>query len=349
MSQIQLGTLQIGDGCPPVFWPDIDVYFKQDMAKGLRLVDEIAKAGGRFVKGAVLHRADLCLNCDETTEYFVPGEGKRSESYRKIIERHVVPLETLAKIFRRVKEAGLELVLSVYDSEGIEFALDTGAVAIKIPSSNIVHAPLIRQAARQHQPLVLDTGRADLAEILRAIQWAREAGAEQLIVQHSPPGPPAPARDFHLRMMPELGRLAGALYGLSDHFMGEDMLLLAVALGAHVIEKGVCAEDARADIDLAHALPIDRFAATLRRVRVAYEALGERQRKLPEDRPAPKDRMGLIAACDIAVGDELSARNVSFAFPNLGIPVEEWDACQGRTVCNAIRAGSPIRSQDLAE
>jgi N,N'-diacetyllegionaminate synthase len=344
---LQLGATRIGADLPPVFWPDIDVYFQGDVDVAYGLVDAVAEAGGRFIKGAILHRADLCLDCDVQTEYYVTGVGKRSESYRKIIERHVVPLSRLDRVFRRARDRGLESVLSVYDVEGIAFASDIGAVAVKIPSSNIVHAPLIRRAARCGLPLVLDTGRSTIEEIDRAVRWARDAGADRLIVQHSPPGPPAKPSDFHLRMMPELGRRANALYGLSDHSPGEDTLLIAVALGAAVIEKGVCADGTPPDIDIAHALPVSRVGPTLLRIQETYETLGALRRSLPADRPLPRDRMGLVAGRDLAAGERLDERNTRFAFPNLGIPVEHWDTFAGRSVSRPIVAGSPIRTDDL--
>ncbi|NJD86454.1 MAG: hypothetical protein FIB05_00385, partial [Betaproteobacteria bacterium] len=182
-----IGRTEVGGGGPPALWPDIDVYFKRDAALALRLVDAIREAGIATVKTAALHDPGLAVDGGAPAQYFVQGRGVVSESYREVVERHAVPLADLRRIFARVRERGLDLVVSVYDEEGIALAVEMDAAALKIPSSNIVHAPLIRAAASAGRPLVIDTGRSTMAEIGRAVAWARRAGAERLLVQHSPP------------------------------------------------------------------------------------------------------------------------------------------------------------------
>jgi sialic acid synthase SpsE len=349
MAEFMIGKRFVGDGHPPVFWPDIDVYFKRDVPLAIDMVRSMKAAGVEVIKGAVLHRADLCLDQNCPTEYFVPGRGVVTESYRKIVERHVVDLESLRRIFGEVRDLGLDLVLSVYDDEGLAFAEEMGAAAIKIPSSNIVHAPLIRAAASARRPLVIDTGRSSIAEIDRAMCWAMDAGAQEILVQHSPPGPPAHPVQFNMRMMSELGRRFGVPYGLSDHFAGGEMVSIAVAMGASVLEKGVCVDGATADIDLAHALPLSRVPLLLETMVLAYESLGATIRADPETCSRPRDRMGLVAARDLHPGDRLDLACVRFAFPATGIPVEDWDMVVGGVLVTSVAAGRSISSGDLEQ
>lgn len=348
MNRFFIGRTEVGAGGTPALWPDIDVYFKSDAGLALRLVDAIREAGITTVKTAALHDHSLCVEGGDPAKYFVHGRGMVEEPYRRIVERHVVALEDLRRIFGRVRERGLDLVVSVYDDEGIALAVEMDAAAIKIPSSNIVHAPLVRAVASAGRPMVIDTGRSTMAEIGRAVGWARAAGADRLLVQHSPPGPPAPAKDFHLRMLPELGRRFDAPYGLSDHFAGTEMLLLAVALGASVLEKGVCADGTAPDIDIAHALPASQLARVREQVEIAHAALGSPVRELPEGRPRPPDRMGIVAARDLAAGERVASGSVRFAFPTLGIPVEEWDDVAGRALVRSLGAGEPLTREHLA-
>lgn len=347
MKRFFIGATEVGAGGPPAFWPDIDVYFKDDFDLALRLVDDIKAAGIGTVKTAALHDADVCLDTRQTTEFFVPGRGMISEPYRRIIERHVVGIDRLRRIFARVRDRGLDLVVSVYDDTGIALAEEMGAAAIKIPSSNIVHAPLIRAVASTRRPMVIDTGRSTMAEIARAVAWAREGGAERLLVQHSPPGPPASAANFHLAMMAELGRRFDAPYGLSDHYAGTEMLALAVALGASVLEKGVCADAAVPDVDIAHALPASQLVRVRELIETAHAALGNPVREFPEDRPRPADRMGLIATRDLQPGETVDRDTVRFAFPTLGIPVEAWDEVAGRRLARGVSRGEPVLPEHL--
>ena len=349
INPLELGSVAIGDGLPPLFLPDIDVYFKDDIDSALSMVDHLADLGLPILKGAFLQRPDLCLDVDVETSYFIPGQGLVSEPYRKIIERHVVSKDALQRIYGRARDRGLDVIISVYDEEGIQLATRLGAVALKIPSSNIVHAPLIRSVASARLPVLIDTGRSSMAEIDRAVGWARAAGASAIVVQHSPPAPPAPASDFHLRMMLELGRRHQCCYGLSDHFAGTEMMLIAAALGAHVVEKGICPDGTAPDIDISHALPLSKVGHAVEGVRMAYEAMGNPVRTIPAMQPRPRDRMGLVAARDLEAGDPIDVTNVTFAFPTLGVPVEDWDDVDGRRLRSKVCRGHPIRRSDIED
>lgn len=337
----RIGRNLIGNGASPLFLPDIDVYFKHDIQGAYYLVDALIDAGITTLKGALLHNPEICLPVGEVG-YFVPEEGIRRERYRDVIERHIVPLDTLRRIYGDARDKGLELVLSVYDDEGLELAIELDSVAVKIPSSNIVHAPLIRNAASTGRTLILDTGRSTMGEIERAVMWAKVSGANAIIIQHSPPGPPALPSDFNLNMMIEMGRKHDCFDGLSDHYRGIEMLLAATALGVDVLEKGVCLDNTKPDIDIAHALPVSQVADTMQKIEAIYQALGNTERILPEGRPIPPDRMCLVAKEDLEAGTRISQEKVRFAFPQEGLPVEQWDEYVDKPLLKFVKAGEAI-------
>ncbi|WP_394691598.1 N-acetylneuraminate synthase family protein [Hoeflea sp.] len=342
-AKIEIASTVLGAGHPPVFWPDIDVYFRRDETQARRLIDAIAEAGGGFLKGAILHRADIALPGCETS-YFDHVEGKvRTREYRAIMEEMVVPLAQLSRILGHARNAGLNLVLSVYDQEGVEFAVAEGACAIKIPSSNITHKPLIGQAARAGLPVVIDTGRSSWAEIARAVGWASEVGiGERLLLQHSPPGPPADAKTFHMRMLPELADCFDVPVGLSDHHPGLDMIPVAIALGACVIEKGLVATADEAGIDRAHALPASRLKETVAVMQETFSALGQRRRPDAEVPANVRDRMGCIAARPLKAGQIVRADDIAYAFPPEGLSAEYAELLIGTKLVSDIPWGAPF-------
>lgn len=344
---VQIGPHLLGADHPPVFWPDIDVYFKREVSQALYLIDKVVEAGGQFLKGAVLHRENLCLRSEHQVSYYNTSTGTMvSESYKNVIERHVVPIEVLGKIMRHAADAGLSLVLSVYDAEGLAFAQHVGAVAVKLPSSNITHKALIEAVAASRLPLIMDTGRSKFSEIERAVGWVRHQGAgSRLLLQHSPPGPPAPAARFHLRMIQTLAQVFSCPVGLSDHHPGLNMVPLAVALGACVIEKGLVVDEAVADLDVAHALPAGRLREALSMIEDSWRALGECQRPDEEVPDQWVDRMCIIAGRDIAAGEIIAREMLDFAFPPLGIGAEHLDAVVGAVAREGIAHGMPVRSE----
>lgn len=332
---------------PPVLLPDIGTFFNQDMSLASQMILAVHSHGANYLKGELLHDPDICLATETTEQYLGHDAQPIRENYRRLIDRKAVPLKEYERIFEPCDELGMGLVLSVYDIAGAEFAARMGACALKIASTNVVHAPLIRHCAQLGLPILLDSGKSSFDEITRAIQWAREAGAERLILEYSPPAPPAPIAGHNLRVLEFLASVFDGPLGLSDHHAGEEMLYAATALGCRVLEKGVCTDAAASDQDIFHALPLGRLNEVTTKYRNIHAALGDADMAFrpPEQRPAA--RMGVTAATDLSPGERVRRENVRFAFPTLGVPVEDWDRLEGRAVTRPIGAGQPLQWSDV--
>ena len=343
---IDLGGRLIGPGSPTLFLPDIGTFFNHDAALAIAMIARLKDAGAEIVKGEILHDPNICLSDDTEEVYFSLGQRRAvAERYRDLIERKVLPLSTYERIFKECKTAGLPFVLSVYDFAGAEFARDIGAAGLKIASSNVVHEPLIRYVARLGLPVFIDTGRTTFSEIARAVDWARDAGATELIMEHSPPPPPAPVEEQNLRVIQTFEAAFGCPVGLSDHHSGVEMLYGAVALGACVVEKGICANARLDDQDVSHALAIERFAEVNHTCQLIHKGLGTGQ--MPRVRGKKTSRMCLTAGSDLAPGGRLSLEATNFAFPAKGIPVECWELVQGWRLRRAVAKGTPITWADV--
>lgn len=344
-----LGGRRVSSDSIPAFLPDIDVYFKGNVKVAKELILALRDAGAEFVKGALLHSAELCYGGDIEATFFKREEGVVRERYRTIIERHAVPLAAADEIYAFARDVGMKVVLSVYDAPGVEFCVRHEVAGIKIPSSNITHPYLIRLAAATRIPMIVDTGKSTLNEIDRAIEWAIEGGARHVAVQHSPEAPPAPTSRHYLRMIPFLSERYGLEAGLSDHHIGGDMLLAAVALGATFVEKGVCADDAEPDIDLAHAARISEVRGLLARIADVWTALGRAPREFPADRPTPVDRMSVVASTTIARGEPLTLNNVRFVFaaPPSALSAAAWDQLDGCPATMEIAENTPIEARHV--
>ena len=344
----RLGKNEISKDCEPVFLPDIGTFFNQDMALAMSMVDQLADSGVTTIKGEILHSPDICLKDSGDEVYWGHDSEKlKQENYRALIERKVVSLDAYEKLFQYCKSKGMDVVVSVYDFEGAAFAKRLEMSAIKIASSNITHQPLIEYVAKLDTPVILDTGHSTIEEIARAIDWLHDAGAQNVIIEHSPLGPPNGVELHNLRFMTTLGDTFGIPYGLSDHHAGEEMLYAAVSLGAAVIEKGVCPDNLGDEQDAAHALPISRVEDVVKKIRNIYLAMGDGVRDLPRNREKYRSRMGLIAKKDLTAGDIITLDTVTFAFPAKGIEVENWREVQGSSLTCSVKAGGIIRWQDL--
>ncbi|QCU90472.1 N-acetylneuraminate synthase family protein [Thiomicrorhabdus sediminis] len=343
---------QIQNTGQPLFLPDIGTYFNQDMAQAKSLVDELVKAGVKTIKGEILQNADICLNASlsgNETYWGHQSQQKKQENYRQLIERKVVSLEAYQELFEYAKAQGCDIIVSVYDFEGALFAQKIGVKAIKIASSNITHQPLIEFVAELALPIIIDTGHSSFEEIARAVNWMLDAGgrSENLLLEHSPLGPPNPVETHNLRFMQTLGNSFGVAYGLSDHYFDDEMLYAATAMGATVLEKGVCPNNMGDEQDGGHALPISQVKTVFAKIQAIATAMGDGVRHLPRERDKYISRMGLIAKTDIKAGDRLDLNNIGFAFPALGIGCEYWSEVNAKVFAKPVKAGQVINWDDV--
>lgn len=330
------------------FLPDIGTFFNQDTGLAFRMIDQLADAGVQCIKGEVLHDASVCLNVGTQEKFYESVSGTTYfEDYYDLISRKVISLNDYAKLFSYCQKKNLQIALSVYDFEGVRFAEGLNAKYIKISSSNITHKPLIQAVCKTKSILLLDTGHATTEEIARAINWIGDAGKSHFIVQHSPPAPPAAIQEHNLKYMVNLGAIFGCQYSLSDHHNGNEMLLAAVALGASVVEKGVCPDNGKIDQDVNHAIKISEVGGILRAIENISAALGSGVRQLHRDRPKYMSRMGLVLKRQVGKGHILETRDLDFAFPVVGIPVEYFDLIIGRKLGVDKPAGLPLYWEDL--
>jgi len=343
----EIGAHSVGAGREPLFLFDIGTMFNQDIAKAERMVDTVLGAGITVVKGEILHSADICLD-DNTQEIYLDEDGKPvSERYRELIERKALPLATYERLIRQILARDAAFIPSIYDLQGVHFAKDMGCAALKVASSNITHQPLIESAVRTELPVILDTGKANLGEISRAVVWAIDAGATKLIIEHSPLAPPNPIEKHELRFMLTLGDTFQLPYGLSDHHSGEEMLYDATAMGASVLEKGLMVDADPYDQDYYHALPLSRVRDVRQKCLNIHHALGTGFRHFRSDRQPSHAWMGIVAGVDLPEGAEISTDTASFAFPSKGVPTEYWHLVRGKTLRVPKERGCPIHWEDI--
>jgi len=261
-------------------------------------------------------------------------------------------------IFDFCKRSGVPFVATVYDLDGIDFLVEVGGAAIKIARDNINNFPLIRRAAQTGMPIILDAGVAYMDEVARAVRLAQAEGADGVIVNHHPgadgvivnhhPGAnPAPPEVHNMRVMKTYKDALRIPVGLSCHYRGDEMLYLAVGMGANLLEKGVVDDPDRIDQDLVSAARLSDVKQIIQKVNNCWAAIGQ----FPARHKEPRDlsvRKGLVAKCPIAEGEIFGLNNVRFSWPPLGISVEQWDVIAGNRAGRDLGTHDVIRWSDVS-
>ena len=207
----------------------------------------------------------------------------------------------------RAKHNGILCFSSPFDESAVDFLETLDVPAYKIASFECIDLPLIRKAASTRKPLIISTGMASIAEIAEAVDVARSAGCEDLVLLKCTSTYPASPENSNLLTIPHMRDLFQCEVGLSDHTLGIGVATAAVALGAKVIEKHFTLSRADEGVDSAFSLEPHEMAALVSEARRAAQALGQIHYGPTEaERNAVLRRRSLYVAQDLKAGDILN-------------------------------------------
>ena len=342
---VRINNISVGNTHTPLFLPDIGTFFNKDWKTALEIIDTLANAGAKCIKGEVLHDPNVC-HVAATDLSYLGGSGKRlTENYRDLIERKCLSLDVYKTILEHIHNTGLPIVMSVYDKIGAEFCAENGVSALKIASSNVTNLRLIRAVADTGLPVILDTGHSTMAEIARAVEAISKTANSQLILQHSPYPPPNPISGQNIRALLTLQAVYGVPVGLSDHHAGEEMLFAAVALGAACIEKGITISKCQEDQDVYHALAIGDFGRVLKSCDIIFSGLGNGKLRLEAQEKL--SRVGLYTSPTGATSGQRVSDVVVEAFPCNSISAAHYELIKNWKLNKNLPPSTHVSWSDL--
>jgi N,N'-diacetyllegionaminate synthase len=311
-----------------------------DAERAREMVRAVAAAGADAVKFQTFR-----------TEGFVsPSNPDRFNQ----LKSYELGYETFAELAGLARSLGLLFISTPLDPESGEF-LDGIVDAFKIASSDNTFYPLIHQLAGTDKPIVLSTGLADLATVERAvaeIESVRGPGDGRLALLHCVSAYPVPPEAANLAAVAALAERFDYPVGYSDHTIGIEASVLAVALGARIIEKHFTLAAIESDFrDHALSANEEELAALVERVRAAELMRGE-----PDASPQPIEieqetalRRSIAARRDLESDHTLERSDLAWLRPGDGLAPGEEDRLLGRRLVRAVAAGELITERDVAE
>ncbi|MUM76956.1 pseudaminic acid synthase [Pseudodesulfovibrio sp. F-1] len=340
----------------PLFTPDTPVLViaemsanhGQDYDQAVRIIHAAHAAGADAVKIQTYTPDTITLDCDN--EYFrIQGTIWEGRTLHELYGEAYTPWEWQPKLKAVADSLGLMLFSTPFDFTAVDFLEAMDVACHKIASFEIVDLPLIRKVAATGKPVILSTGMASEAEIEEAVAAFRTAGGTELVLLKCTSAYPAPPEEMNLRTIPYLAERFGVVAGLSDHTLGIDMPIAAVALGARVIEKHLCLSRDLGGPDAAFSLDPEEFAAMVRSVRNVEKGLGTVCFELTEKQKASAVfRRSLFATRDIGAGERLTPDNVRSVRPGHGLHPRHYEELLGKTARAAIRKGTPLSWELIA-
>ena len=314
----------------------------------LASIRAIREAGADAVK-LQTYTADTLTLDSHREDFRVKGTLWDGRTLYDLYQEACTPWEWHPALFAEARAQGLVCFSTPFDKTAVDFLEDLSNPICKIASFEITDLPLIDYAARKGKPMVISTGIALPDDIQRAVDTCRAAGNDDITLLKCTSSYPAPVENANLQTMVDMKERFGVKVGLSDHTMGSDVAVAAVALGATVVEKHFILDRSIGGPDAAFSMEKDEFAAMVRSIRNVEKALGEVV--YPTDPAAIKGRefcRSLYVARDMKAGDRITEENVRSVRPGFGLPPRYLPSILGKRVARDVEAGERF-SLDLIQ
>jgi pseudaminic acid synthase len=342
-SEITIVGRRVGSGSPVYVIAEISANHKQDFDHAIRIIHAAKDAGADAVKLQTYTADTITLRSDKECFRIAGGTLWDGRTLHDLYQEAFTPWEWQPKLKAVADELGIHLFSSAFDHSAVDFLEKMNVPAHKVASFELVDIGLIRKMAGTGKPLIMSTGMASEEEISEAVEAARGAGATQIALLKCTSAYPAPPEESNLLTMPEIARRYHCPVGLSDHTMGIEVPLVAVALGASILEKHICLQRSDGGPDGAFSLEPQEFKAMVQAVRTAEKALGSIQFSSgPHEASSRKFRRSLFVVEDVKKGEVFTAQNVRSIRPSDGLHPRHLTEVLGKRAANDIERGTPL-------
>ncbi len=299
-----------------------------------KLIDTAAEAGADAVKFQTFKAEAVVSKSAPKADYQVETT-KNTESQYEMIKNLELDFETHKKLILYCKKKNIKFLSSPFDLESIELLDKLGLDTFKIPSGEIINLPYLRKIALYNKKVIMSTGMANLGEIEAALEVLINYGTkkENITVLHCNTEYPTPIEDVNLKAMLTIkSAFPGISVGYSDHTLGIEIPIAAVAMGATVIEKHFTLDKNMEGPDHKASLEPAELKAMVKAIRNIEKALGGgiKQSSPSELKNKPIVRKSIIAAKDIRKGEKFSENNMTIKRPGTGISPMRWDEVIGK-------------------
>jgi sialic acid synthase SpsE len=344
VNTVTIGDRAVGEGAPTYIIAEAGSNHDGDIDQARRLVDIAAAAGADAVKFQTF-TADRIVAETRTRAKYLDAILPPDETMASLFRKLELPYAWHVELKERAEAAGLDFLSTPFDEEAADMLEGIGVKAFKVASYELWHLPLIRHIARKGRPMICSTGMADLGDISDAVEVVEAEGArDRLILLHCVVNYPPPFSDLNLRAIDTIRRAFRVPVGYSDHTPGWTAPVVAVSLGAAVIEKHFTSSRDRPGPDHRFALEPSELTAMVGAIRDAEAALGDGVKRMAE---AERDlyvtaRRSLHAAHEIETGAVLTDDDIAVLRPGTGIEVRDLPNVIGRTARRRIERHEPL-------
>lgn len=346
---IQINNRIIGPGHPAYLIAELSANHHQSYDRAVEIVHLAHQSGADAVKLQTYTADTLTIDSDQPhfrINYGTVWDGKRLyDLYREAS----TPWEWQPRLKQIANDLGMDLFSSPFDATAVDFLETMDVPAYKIASFEIVDIPLLKKVATTGRPVIVSTGMATIEEIERAVKTLHDGGCNEVALLKCTSAYPAPIESMNLRTIPDLSFRFQIPIGLSDHTLASQTAVVAVAMGACIVEKHFTVSRDDVGPDSSFSLEPDEFAEMVNAIRESEQTMGSVHYgpTLTDIKNLPF-RRSLFAVEDIQAGEPFTLENVRSIRPGHGLEPMFLEELLEGSAAESIARGTPIQWRHVA-
>jgi len=299
-----------------------------------QLIDVAVYSGVDYVKFQTFNADNLVSKTAKKAEYQQKNMPNADNSQYQMLKKLELSIEQHHELINYCTQRGIKFFSTAFDMESVEFLSSLRLCLWKIPSGEITNYHYLKRIAQENQPVILSTGMSTIEDVKAAVSVLVKHGTDKqkITVLHCNTQYPTPIQDVNLLAMQTIAKEIGVHVGYSDHTLGIEVPIAAVALGASIIEKHFTLDRNMDGPDHKASLEPDELKAMVTAIRNIEKALGTSEKivSISENENIIIVRKSIVASKFISKGETLTEENLTVKRPGNGISPMKWDDVIGK-------------------
>ena len=346
---MKIGAHKIGPGHPCYIIAELSANHGGDYEIAANTIRAMKESGANAVKVQTYTADTLTIASDKPPFLIGGGTLWDGRTLHDLYQEASMPWEWQPKLKQIANDLGLDFISTPFDATAVSFLEAMNVPAHKIASFELIDHELLRSVAATGKPVIVSTGMATLEEIVESLEVLREAQSGPVALLKCTSAYPADPAEMNLLTIQDMRRRFGVPVGLSDHTMGHTVPVVAVGLGACIVEKHFILARSQGGPDSGFSMEPQEFSHMVDAIRITEQALGKADNYAVSEKEGKSKtfRRSLFVVRDVKQGEAFTKENVRCIRPSGGLAPRLLEKVLGSKAARDIERGTPLDMTDL--
>lgn len=340
------GIKKIGQDNPCFIIAEMSANHNHDIEKAKRIINSAVECGVDAIKLQTYTPDTMTINSDKEDFKVKVNDNWSGQSLYDLYKKAYTPWEWHEELKQYAESKGLVFFSTPFDKTAVDFLEKLDVKLYKVASFETSHIPLLKKIGETKKPVIISRGLTNEEDLKLAIDTLRNSGCPQVVVLHCVSSYPANVNQMNLKVIPDIQNKFNVLSGLSDHSISSIPPIVAVALGANVIEKHFTLSREDGGVDAEFSLEPYEMEKLVEDIRNVENAMGEITYEVGEKEVENLVfRRSIYVVKDIKKGEIISSDNIRVIRPGYGLHPKYYEDLMGKKSKKELKRGTPFKKE----